>query len=374
MHTQKIIFFLLLLINLIFYSCTEKFYLDSDSEVSILVVDGKITNQAGPYEVNLYRTVNLYEADTLDPETDAIIFIKDGRGNSDTFIETSPGVYETQDLSFQGQIGESYWIEIETSDGEHYESNPETIQPSVLITSIYGEEGSILQSDASSKDGVEIFMDAQDSTNESNYLRWEYQESWEWQSPFYTALTDNPSKICYPYAYSDDVFIYDGSNLSTKSFSHLSSTSIYEDEVKLNYEYFIRLSLYSINFSGYEFWNNIQSSIQNNGSLYDVIPSNAAGNICACDSDNLVLGYFEASSVSTKYTSFSTDDFEMEFPDSPPECELITLRMQEGSPDSSTYYTVRDYWEDDFHIFLVRYRYCYDCNVKYSPTKPSFWP
>jgi hypothetical protein len=374
MHKTKITFWVLFSISLIFYSCTEKFYLDSDSEISILVVDGKITNQTGPYTVSLYRTVNLYEADTLNPETGASIFITDGNGNSDTFLETSPGVYETQDLSFQGQVGQSYWIEIETSDGERYESSPETIQPEILITSIYGEEGSILLSDASTVNGVEIFMDAQDSSNEASYLRWEYQESWEWQSPFYLAITDNPSKICYPYVSSDDVFIFDGSNQNVKTFSHLSSSSILEDEVKLNYEYFIRFALYSVNFDCYEFWNNIKSSIQNNGSLYDVIPSNASGNICACDSDNLVLGYFEASSVTTKYASFSTEDFEMEFSDFPSECEEITMKLLSGSPSEDTYRILSDYWEGDSHVFIVRYNFCYDCNVKYSPTKPSFWP
>ncbi|WP_461636492.1 DUF4249 family protein [Labilibaculum euxinus] len=58
-------------------SCTEKFYPEIDADVSILVVDGKITNDSGPYEVRLFRTVDLISVDTLYPETGAKIILND---------------------------------------------------------------------------------------------------------------------------------------------------------------------------------------------------------------------------------------------------------------------------------------------------------
>ncbi|MFA9370959.1 MAG: DUF4249 domain-containing protein [Labilibaculum antarcticum] len=374
MRRTKITPITLFIITLLFYSCTEKFYLEDDSELAILVVDGKITNQLGPYEVRLFRTINLDKADTLNPEEGASIFIYDGDGNSYQYQEISSGVYETQDSNFQGQVGQSYWIEIQTISGERYESSPETIQPEISIESIYGEESSLLQDNGSSVNAVKIVMDAKDSSNQSSYLRWEYQESWEWRNPFYEPKTDTPSTQCYPYAYSNDVFIFDGSQQGIKEFKHLISSSILQNEVKFNYEYFIRLSLYSVNFDCYEFWKNIQSSIQSNGSLYDVIPFNTTGNICPCNSDLLVLGYFEASSVNSKNASFSTHDFEMEFADFPSECEKFTIKLRSGSPSADTYQILEEYWEDDAHVFIVRFNFCFDCNVKYSPNKPSFWP
>ncbi|MFA9370957.1 MAG: DUF4249 domain-containing protein [Labilibaculum antarcticum] len=374
MSPLKLLFCYALPLILLNTSCTEKFYPETDSDVSILVVDGKITNQPGPYEVRLFRTINLYQADTLNPEEGAIIFIYDGNGNSDQFQEISPGVYETQDSNFKGQVGQSYWIEIQTISGERYESSPETIQPEISIESIYGEESSLLQDNGSSVNAVKIVMDAKDSSNQSSYLRWEYQESWEWHNPFYEPMTDTPSTKCYPYAYSDNVFIFNGSQQDIKEFKHLTSSNILKDEVKFNYEYFIRLSLYSVNLDCYEFWENIQSSIQNNGSLYDIIPSNTTGNICPCNSDLLVLGYFEASSVNRKNASFSTQDFEMEFADFPSECEKFAMKLTRGSPNPDKYYILYEYWEDRVHVFIVRFTFCFDCNVKYSPNKPSFWP
>lgn len=370
----KFIFYWYWIVLFLFTSCTEKFYLEDDSGTSILVVDGKITTQPGPYEVRLFKTVDLIKADSINPERDAIITIHDDKGNMDTFIETAPGIYHTQNPSFQGKVGTSYWIEIQTSSGIKYESNPETIRPEVSIESIYGIEDDLLLADGNKISAVKIQMNAQDPTNQSNYLRWEYNESWEWRNPYYEPKTSNPSKICYPYGRSKNVLIFDGSRQDKKEFFGLTTSTITVEEIKLNYEYFIELSMYSVSLESYEFWKNIQASSQVNGGLYNSIPANSKGNICACDSYNPVLGYFEASSVNVKTASFSKADFTLKFQDFPPECEDIVMIYKDGRPDESIFHIVRNYWEGEAHVFIVRQNYCYDCNFKYSPNKPSFWP
>ncbi|MDM8161358.1 DUF4249 domain-containing protein [Labilibaculum sp. K2S] len=374
MSRYKIALLFYSFLSVCLFSCTEKFYPEIDSDISILVVDGKITNKPGPYEVRLFRTVDLIKVDTLRPEQGAIIMINDDLGNSEILWEISPGVYRTQNSNFQGQIGRSYWIEIQTNSGEQYESSPETIQPEVIIKSIYGEERKLLLGDASTVNAAKLYIDASDPTNQSSYIKWEYRESWEWRNPYFEPKTAIPSKICYPFMRSDNVFVFDGSGQKIKEFKHLPTSYITENEVKLNYEYFINLSLYSVNFNCYEFWKQIQESIQTNGGLYNVIPANAKGNVCACHSKNPVLGYFEASSVNSMNASFSSKDFQMKFQDFPSDCEDITMKFKDGSPDQSIFHIVRDYFEGEAHIFIVRRNYCYDCSVKYSPTKPSFWP
>ncbi|WP_321319892.1 DUF4249 domain-containing protein [Labilibaculum sp.] len=374
MIRNKIIFLFFSTLSALLFSCTEKFYPEINSDVSILVVDGKITNKPGPYEVRLFRTVDLIRVDTLKPEKGAIIMINDDLRNSEILWETSPGVYRTQNSNFQGQIGRSYWIEIQTNSGEKYESNPETIQPEIIIKSIYGEEKKLLLEDASTVNAAKLYIDASDPTNQSSYVRWEYRESWEWRNPYFEPKTANPSKICYPFLRSDNVFVFDGSGQKIKKFKHLPTSYITENEVKLNYEYFINVAMYSVNFENYEFWRNIKESIQQNGGLYNVIPANTIGNVYACDSKATVLGYFEASSVNTMTAKFSTQDFQMKFIDFPQDCKDIEMRFRDWHPDESKFHILKDYFEGEVHVFIVRYNYCYDCNVKYSPTKPSFWP
>ncbi len=359
---------------LILSSCTEKFFPDIKSENTILVVDGKVTNQSGPYELRLFRTVDLTKTDSLTPEEDAIITIYDDQGNSDSYTEIQPGVYHTLSGNFKGEIGRSYWIEISTIDGSKFESIPEMISPPINIDTVYGETGQILRNDASTFKAVKFYLDATAPTAENNYLRWEYKENYEWHTPFYEPKTDNPSKICYPTRNSDNIFVLDATKQYDKIIQHLETGIVSEFEVKLNYQYLLQLSLYTISFQNYQFWKTVKQTNDENSGLYGVIPTNAYGNICTFDSKTLVIGYFEASSVSKKHQFFSKDDFDLEFEEFPSECNEIHIRMEDGYPDKTKYHVISYTIDDNAVIFIVRPNFCYDCNVKYSPNKPSFWP
>ncbi len=374
MYRNKNLIYYFICLSLFLFSCTEQFIPEIKEDVSILVVDGKITNAKGPYEVRLFRTVNLNQPDSLNPEEGAIISIYDDKGNSDSFIEKSPGVYNNLTASFHGVIGNSYWIEIQTSDGKKYESIPEVIPPEVLIESIYGEDTKMLQDNGTYLKGAGFYLNAKSPSNQSNYLRWSYQESWEWHSPFSAPKTDNPSRICYPYRNSNNISLFDGAQLNNKEFKRLFANFVNQEEVKLNYNYFIDISLYSTSPENYKFWNNVQKSIQSNGQVYDIIPSNSEGNICACENDEYVIGYFEASSVNTMSQSFNLSDFEQEFLKFPKECNEFTIVTRGLPPDTLKYHILKSYPKGEGMAFDVRLNYCYDCNVKYSPTKPSFWP
>ncbi|RZT92396.1 uncharacterized protein DUF4249 [Ancylomarina subtilis] len=366
---EKLLYFSVLLILL--NSCTEKFYPDTNEDVSTLVIDGKITNGQGPYEVRLFRTVSINIADTLLPEIGAVISIYDNDGNSDSFTETTPGLYHNISPDFKGKVGHSYWIEIQTLDGKKYESTPETIPPQIEIEKIYGEEITKIMPDGEKLKGAGFFVDAKSNTNQNIYLKWDYQESWEWQSPYFRPITDNPSRICYPYNISNNISVFDGSQYDIKQFNHLATSFVNQEEVKLNYAYFLNVSLYSISLESYEFWESMQKINQNNGGIYDNIPGNITGNICACNSDDSVLGYFEASSVNSKNKIFSTADFNMKFSDFSKGCENFQTLVP---PDGENYIEISSEVLDGIIVYTVRRGYCYDCNLIYSPLKPSFWP
>ncbi len=330
MKRPKNLIYYFISFSLFFFSCTEQFIPEIKKNVSILVVDGKITNAKGPYEVRLFRTVNLDQPDSLNPEQAAIISIYDDEGNSDSFIETSPGVYKNLNADFRGVIGNSYWIEIQTSDGKKYESVPEIIPPEILIEKVYAEDSKMIQNNGKYLKGAGFYLDAKSSASTNNYLRWTYQESWEWHSPFSAPKTDNPSRICFPYKTSNNISLFDGGQLDSKEFKRLFAKFISQDEVKLNYNYFINVSLYSISLENFQFWNSVQQSTQNNGQVYDIVPSNSEGNICACEDEEYVIGYFEASSVNTMSQTFSVSDFEQKFPIFPKECDELTIQTRGG--------------------------------------------
>jgi len=361
----------------ILFSCTEKFYPLVEEDISILVVDGQITDEYNSCEVRLFRTVNYTEDYELKPETGALVILFNDIGDRIVLHEKRAGVYQPTN-SLKADIGQSYWIEVETLSGERYESSPEYLHPQIELESIYGEEVDEIANKDVSKQGVKFYFDTKQETDlAGNYLRWKYRESYEWHSPFKSSKTvsPNPSQICYPVNHFNNINVFDASNFSIKEIDHLPISTVFNNEVKLLHNYLIDLKVYSISQQNYIFWKNIKAIHQTNGSLYDVIPANILGNIFACSDSCRVFGYFEVSSVNTSQKTFNQNDFNIEFADFPEECKEFTMTLEDNlKPDRSKYYII----SKDVKSYAIRYTIrlieCYECNMKYPVNKPSFWP
>ncbi len=375
MNILKYIAIILLYTSL--YSCTEKFYPEVEEDVSILVVDGKITNESNSCEVRLFRTVNYTDSYELEPESSALIVLYSNNGLREVLQEINPGIYRSLN-DVQAVTGSNYWIEIETILGEKYESSPEQLNPPIEISSIYGEEVENIIEDQQSNQAVKFYLNTKQTAEDAgNYLRWEYRESYEWHSPFKSSGTSSsdPPQICYPVNSFNHINVFDASNFKIKEVNHLPISTVFNNEVKLLHEYLVDLKLYSTSRQNYIFWKNIKSIHQSNGSLYDVIPANIIGNVSACSDTCQVLGYFEVSSVRTSQKSFNQNEFDMEFADFPEECEEFTMTLEDGiQPDRTKYYIIAQTVQSDAIQYTVRLIECYECNLKYPTNKPSFWP
>jgi len=355
-------------------SCTERFNPHISRDFSALIVDGKITNENFPIEINLYQTVSIDSITTNDsivPEENATITIFNDIGESDTFYEINPGVYQNRSADFKGEIGRSYWIKIKTDKGIEYESVPEIMLPPVEITKIYGKEFSKFINKDTEIGAVKFYFDAKDASNETSFIRWEAKESWEWLCPFYASLTDSSSVVCFPTNTITDINVFDASFLGEKRMIQLPITATTREEQKLLYDYYIQLSVKSISDENYHFWKFIKDINQTNGNLFDKVPGNAVGNVYSLKNKNSVVGYFEVSSVSTKGNTFNETMFNMKFDYFPPEC--IERRSGKSYPDSTYYYVTRSESLDFDIVYYYTLRKCADCSVEYSPQKPSFW-
>lgn len=363
----KIILVLLILAN----SCTEKYFPNINSTAGIIVVDGRITNNQTQFEVNLFRSVEINSHDSLLFETGAQIITHCDDGTSVLLSEISPGKYINSNPSFKGEVNKSYWIEITTKNGSVFESNPEVMHSPISISKIYGEIDKIIIDKDESKDAVKFYFDIENPLNDTNFLLWEYQASWEWHTIVNIPKSENPAYTCYPKERSNKVFIYDASNLEVKSISHLDLTSIAEDEVKLNYEYYLQIQAYTISKECYKFWSNIDKMSQSNGSLFDVIPSNVEGNIQCCNGNEPVLGYFQVSSHTKNANSFTSDNFNIEFAPEPVDCRTYIIDSKLYDPQKHHIIEIKSYPQSA--DYYVKSTHCYDCSLKYSRTKPSFW-
>ncbi len=104
------IFFIVLL--LLFSACTKVIDINLNASDPQIVVEGEVTNNAGPYFVSISKSINFSDANNYPKIQNAIVKITDGT-ITDTLVETSAGIYKTTTL--QGVSGRTYTLTIVTN-------------------------------------------------------------------------------------------------------------------------------------------------------------------------------------------------------------------------------------------------------------------
>jgi hypothetical protein len=113
-------------------SCEKVIELDLGKTEPTLVIEGNITNEAGPYFVKLTKTVDFNAASTYPAVTGATVVITDNAGQRDTLTNTGNGVYRTNSL--QGIIGRTYNLNV-VADGKTYTAQS-TMPQNVMFDSL----------------------------------------------------------------------------------------------------------------------------------------------------------------------------------------------------------------------------------------------
>lgn len=171
----KLLFFLNLLP---IYSCIDRISISiPDSNSSQLVVNGVITDEPGPYTVELSRTAKVegfFLQHQRKLESQARVTIFDDMGATEVLEEKEPGFYQTRVGGIQGVVGRTYGIKIETTDGKIFESIPEKMKPVGEIDSIYYEFESYLPLNDQTRYGFRFYIDANGLPDIDNLVRWKF--------------------------------------------------------------------------------------------------------------------------------------------------------------------------------------------------------
>lgn len=95
-------------------SCKKEVNLNLDDAGPHIVIEGVVTDAAGPYMVKVNMSVNFKAENTFPPVSGGRVRISDNEGHSDSLIETSPGVYTTQTMT--GRPGNTYTLSVQVRD------------------------------------------------------------------------------------------------------------------------------------------------------------------------------------------------------------------------------------------------------------------
>jgi hypothetical protein len=120
----------------LFASCEKVVDLDLKDNQSKIVIEGNITDAAGPYFVKVSKSVDFNSTSNFPAVTNAVVTITDNMGQSENLAHTANGIYTTTTL--QGIIGRTYTLKV-VENGISYEAKS-TMPAKVNFDSLYYRE------------------------------------------------------------------------------------------------------------------------------------------------------------------------------------------------------------------------------------------
>lgn len=121
---------------LVLAACEKVIEVEVDDADERLVIQGNITQEPGPYFVNIHKSVALGETNDFPPVQNASVTISDDLGNVEPLQEAEPGVYATS--AMQGQPGRTYFLNVQ-ADGKTYTAKSTMPQPVSLDALMFVE-------------------------------------------------------------------------------------------------------------------------------------------------------------------------------------------------------------------------------------------
>lgn len=110
-------YFITILLGLFLLSCEKEIQLPLDPNQSLLVIDGSITDEAGPYYLKLSKSNAISASSNFLAVTNALVIIKDNLGQVDTLKHDKEGIYKTNKI--KGIYGNTYYLEVLVADKKY---------------------------------------------------------------------------------------------------------------------------------------------------------------------------------------------------------------------------------------------------------------
>jgi len=371
--------------------CVERYDIKSFASNNRLVISGILSNDMKKHQVSISRTAKLNEREFI-PETNAQVSISDGNGTVFILVESTPGIYETPIVA--GIIGKEYVLSVTTQDGSRYVSDKVKLNDTPDIKNInttYSRDFRIGQGPG----GFRIFIDTEDPTNQANYYRWEYEETYEVQMPFpsvYIWLGGNwnvaprlvPIDICWPTKKSTNIILKSAFGLSQNKVTNFLLREISGSSELMRIKYSILVRQFALSKEAYTYWNNLKILNESQGSLFDRQPGNIRGNIRSLSNSEEVLGFFDAGVVKEKRVFYTPliDFYDAGYVKPP-----FLSACYEVAPVQVFLSKIGDYLDEHPRdsllindvegsgdvIVNLRKTYCIDCTKLGPNIKPSFW-
>ena len=179
-------------------ACVDRITFEAiEASTYSMVVDGFISDQPGPYTVNVSTSFDPESANKVKTAVTRLnIQLSDNLGNKETLSEVSPGNYQTSPDGIRGVTGRAYTLTIITPDGRTYVSRPDTMPVPPKIDSLYYEYTLIRDANGAQQAGYDFYTDNTSGTTGSRWWKWRF--SGTFQAETKPELTEIAKSQCFP--------------------------------------------------------------------------------------------------------------------------------------------------------------------------------
>ena len=401
--------------------------LSNEEQEPVLVVEAVLTDELITQKVYLSRsslrldleTDTVYNPnvplgrgprDSVDMEGGATVRVLGENGIEFNFTEGEEGTY-LSNQPFALEMGVDYTLEIVTSNGREYVSDPLNVQGKSQLTNVYAEKA---VSDTG-VEGVAIYLDSEPTQGNPKNYRYTYEETYKIIAPYWQEndfeLTDyDPTttpfptynleivpreiqnRICYNTVFSSTIDQISTVGTGAGIQRHMVRF-IGKENFIISHRYSILVKQQVQSADAYSFYETLKSFSQSENVFSQVQPGALNANVRRVDgAEENILGYVEAVTVSERRLFFDYEDF---FPgeELPPyafgfNCNFQTspLFTVRGCPQGVldrvdlgliTYYAPYDESLVPLATCIGPYvfvpRLCGDCTLLGDNVEPDFW-
>lgn len=369
-------FLVIVLMMVIIGSCRENYDPNVRStEQSFLVVEANLNVAADSTIIRLTRSFKLDDSARLKVENGATVTVEGSDNTTRSLIPRGNGYYISTNLNLT--VGTDYKLHIRTANGREYESDFVTARATPAIDSISWEAAS---------DGLRIFANTHDPSGNSRYYRWDYDETWEIRSKYYSNFIYIPQAdsvrervmpaeevfYCWKYDTSSSIYLANSTRLAEDIIYKSPLQFIPRGDERLSVRYSIHVRQYAMDREAYNFYELMKKNTEGIGDLFSSQPFELQGNIrCLTDPDEYVLGYVTASERQKKRIFIT---YSWVYPEN---CSALTI--SKALKDSiRIYFNNGGYIPYDYNTATGVYSYseddCVDCTYRGGNLRrPWFW-
>ena len=358
-----------------------------DNAVAKYVVQGMVSSVEGYQSATVSQTSSTDLA-IYQPISGCELTISDDQGNTFQLEEYDEGAYRVWMNQTELVPGRSYMLTVKTPKGEILSSDFDEMPPGPdELESLYWEVTSIQTDDPDYiRYGVQFYTDFEAGQEDGEFYRWKCTETYEYHSEYplefyysYNGVNqvsppDSSKMVCYRTAVDEGIFTLSTLNLASPSFQKFPLNFVQNTTKRLEIMYSLIVEQQALSLEAFNYWDKLKINLDQSGGLYTSQPIAIKGNITnTSNTDNEVLGFFQASTVASKRIFIEAPIAGLEL-DYLSTCNLNNLRF--GFIEISTSeYPAYLFSSGGNWTYTTMTKNCVDCTVEGGVTeKPSFWP